>query len=83
MESWQSLVYCIGLENRRTVMFREFKSHTFLQSLYQRYHSHDTYGTPLYHRMGYLRVSHSAGIHRVDFGDTKETRIIFPPKGLG
>ena len=35
MESWQSLVYCIGLENRRTVMFREFKSHAFLQS--QRY----------------------------------------------
>lgn len=32
MESWQSLVYCIGLENRRAEMLREFKSHTFLQS---------------------------------------------------
>ena len=39
--------------------------------------------TASYHRMGYLRVSHSAGIHRIDFCDTKETRIIFPPKGLG
>lgn len=37
----------------------------------------------MYHRMGYLRVSHSAGIHRVDFSDTKETRIIFPPVVLG
>lgn len=68
MESWQSLVYCIGLENRRTLMFREFKSHTFLQSLYQRYHSHDTYVTALYHRMAFLRDCHSAGIHRVDLG---------------
>lgn len=64
-------------------MFRGFKSHTFLQSLYQRYHSHDTYGTPLYHRIDYLRVFYSAGIHRVDFGDTKETRIIFPPVDFG
>lgn len=64
MESWQSLVHCIGLENRRTVMFREFKSHTFLQS-------HDTHGTPLYHRIDYLRVFYSAGILRVDLGIPK------------
>lgn len=76
MESWQSLVYCIGLENRRIVMFREFKSHTFL-------HSHDTYGTPLYHRIDYLRVFYSAGIHRVDWVTIQDTRIIFPPVGLG
>nr|DAU72466.1 MAG TPA: hypothetical protein [Caudoviricetes sp.] len=37
----------------------------------------------MYHRMVFLRDYHSDGIHRVDFGDTKETRIIFPPKGLG
>ena len=72
MESWQSLVYCIGLENRRTVMFREFKSHTFLQS-------QDTYVTALYHRMGYSRVSHSDGIHRVNWVTVQETRMIFPP----
>nr|DAK10816.1 MAG TPA: hypothetical protein [Caudoviricetes sp.] len=37
----------------------------------------------MYHRMVFLRDYHSDGIYRVDFGDTKETRIIFPPKGLG
>ena len=31
MEVWQSLVYCTGLENRRTEMFREFESHRFRQ----------------------------------------------------
>ena len=31
MESWQSLVYCTCLENRRTEMFREFESHTLRQ----------------------------------------------------
>lgn len=41
------------------------------------------YVTASYHRMGYLRVSHSAGIHRVDFGDTKETRIIFSSCWIG
>ena len=39
--------------------------------------------TASHHRMGYLRVSHSAGIHRVDFGDTKETRIIFSSCWVG
>lgn len=39
--------------------------------------------TTSYHRMAFLRDCHSAGIHRGDFGDTKETRIIFPPVGLG
>ena len=28
-EVWQSLVYCNGLENRRTERFREFESHRF------------------------------------------------------
>ena len=53
MESWQSLVYCIGLENRRTEMFREFKSHTFLQS-------HDT--------LGYAHVSPNGFLKGLSFG---------------
>lgn len=76
MESWQSLVYCIGLENRRTEMFREFKSHTFLQS-------QDTVGYAPVSPNGLLK-GFSFGWHTsADFGDTKETRIIFPPVGLG
>ena len=33
LEVWQSPVYCTCLENRRTEMFREFKSHRFRQVL--------------------------------------------------
>ena len=48
MESWQSLVYCIGLENRRAEMLREFKSHTFLQS-------HDTQCYDIVSPNGFLK----------------------------
>lgn len=48
-------------------------------SLYQRYHSHDTYVTALYHRMSYSWVSHLAGIHRVSWVIVQEIRMIFPP----
>lgn len=72
MESWQSQVYCIGLENRRTEMFREFESHTFLQS-------QDAYVTASYRRMSHSRVSHSDGIHRVSWVTVQEIRMIFPP----
>ena len=33
LEVWQSPVYCNGLENRRTEMFREFESHRFRQNI--------------------------------------------------
>lgn len=33
--------------------------------------------------MAFLRDCHSAGIHRVNFGDTKETRIIFSSCWVG
>lgn len=41
------------------------------------------YGTPLYHRIDYLRVFYSAGILRVDWVTVQDTRIIFPPVDLG
>lgn len=33
----------------------------------------------MYHRIDYLRVFYSAGILRVDWVNSQDTRIIFPP----